>query len=88
MGQIPDNSILMQFGQGHGFLQDGEGNFSIMRLVFLWLILNATFMAWYILIDSVENVAEAATIFGTVTGVAVTLKTIQNQQEKQPKEKP
>lgn len=67
----------------NGFLQDSKGNYSIMRLAFLWLIFNATFMSWYILIDPSGTVAQAATIFGTVTGVASGLKLMQNQQEKE-----
>lgn len=73
----------MNFGQGNGFLQDSKGNFSVMRLAFIWLILNATFMGWYIIIDPLGTVAQASTIFGTVTGVATGLKLMQNQQEKE-----
>jgi len=75
----------MNFGQGNGFLQDSNGDFSVMRLAFIWLILNATFMSWYILTDPSGTVAQASTIFGTVTGVATGLKLMQNQQEKQSK---
>jgi hypothetical protein len=63
-----------------GFLQDSKGNSSIMRLAFAWLMVNATAMGWYALVSS--GVAEAATIFGTISGVATGLKIMQNQQEK------
>lgn len=70
------------FKNENGFLQDSKGNYSVMRLAFIWLILNATFMGWYIIIDPQGTVAQASTIFGTVTGVATGLKLMQNQQEK------
>jgi len=62
-----------------GFFEVSPGNFSIMRLVFAWLILQATAMAWYALIST--GVGEAAAIFGTVASVATGLKIIQKQQE-------
>lgn len=71
----------MQAGKT-GFLQDAEGNNSVMRLAFVWLILNATALSWYVLLTDATNVGGAAAIFGTVTGVATGLKIIQKQQEK------
>lgn len=63
-----------------GFLQDAKGNRSIMRLAFAWLMVNATIMGWYAL--ATTGVADAAVIFGTLSGVATSLKLMQNQQEK------
>ena len=58
---------------------DSQGNFSAMRVAFIWLMLNATFMGWYALVTS--DVGAAAAIFGTVSGVATGLKIMQNSQE-------
>lgn len=69
------------FGDGHGFLEDSKGNASIMRLAFLILILNAVLMGWYSLMF--HSPGESIAVFSALSGVAVTLKTIQNQQEKQ-----
>ena len=64
----------------NGFLQDSKGNDSVMRLAFLLLIVFAMLMGGYALmfIGSGESIA----VFSSISGVAVTLKTIQNQQEK------
>ena len=61
-------------------LKDNSGNISSMRAAFLWLIFNGTVMAWVslFLIGSAESIA----VFASITGVAVTLKTIQKAQEK------
>ena len=64
----------------HGFLQDAKGNNSVMRLAFLLLIVAALLMSCYALMF--EGSADAIAIFASISGVAVTLKTIQNQQEK------
>lgn len=64
----------------HGILQDGKGNFSAMRAAFVWLILNGTLMGWFALLTI--GTGEAVAVFSAITGVAITLKTIQNQQEK------
>jgi len=65
----------------YGIFQDSNGNFSIMRVAFAWLIINATAMTWFVLLTT-EGVGAAAAIFGTVTGVATGLKIMQNNQEK------
>jgi membrane associated rhomboid family serine protease len=62
-----------------GFFEVTPGNFSIMRLAFAWLILNATGMGWYALLDT--GVGAAAAIFGTIASVATGLKIIQKEQE-------
>jgi len=59
--------------------QDSEGNQSIMRVAFAWLMFNAATMGWYSLI--MADVGAAAAIFGTVSGVATGLKIMQNNQE-------
>lgn len=64
-----------------GFFQDANGNFSMMRAGFAFLIVNSAAMAWYVLVDLGE-VGAASAIFGTVSGVATGLKLMQNQQEK------
>jgi len=61
--------------------QDNNGNTSIMRVAFAWLMFNAAAMGWYALIS--VGTGEAAAIFGTVASVATGLKIIQKQQEKQ-----
>ena len=68
-------------GGENGFLQDSKGNFSVMRLMFTILILDAVLKGWYTLLFI--GPAEAVAVFSAVTAVAVTLKTIQNQQEKE-----
>ncbi len=65
-----------------GYFKDHKGNNSIMRLAFAWLIVNATFMGWFVLTFGSGDVGAAAAIFGTVSGVATGLKIMQNQQEK------
>lgn len=64
-----------------GIFQDSNGNFSIMRVAFAWLMVNATAMAWFTLLTT-EGVGAAAAIFGTISGVATGLKIMQNNQEK------
>ncbi len=62
-----------------GFFEVSPGNFSIMRLAFAWLLLQATAMGWYALITTGTGAATA--IFGAVATVATGLKLIQKQQE-------
>ncbi len=69
----------MSEGQ-HGMLQDAKGNFSVMRVAFLMLITNAILMGWFAVVT--VGTGEAIAVFTALSGVAVTLKTIQNQQEK------
>ncbi len=64
-----------------GYFEVSPGNKSIMRLVFAWLILQATAMSWYALIDTGAGAASA--IFGTVGSIATGLKIMQKQQEKE-----
>lgn len=68
----------------HGIFQDSKGNYSSMRVVFVVLMLDAMLMGWYSLIAIGSG--EAIAVFSAMSGVAVTLKTIQNQQEKETKE--
>ncbi len=55
---------------------------SITRVAFIWLVVNATFMAWVILIFGTENAVDAGIVFSAVSGVAAGLKLYQKKQEK------
>ncbi len=54
---------------------------SITRVAFIWLVVNATFMAWVILIFGTENAVDAGIVFSAVAGVAAGLKLYQKKQE-------
>ncbi len=54
---------------------------SITRVAFIWLVVNATFMAWVILIFGTENAVDAGIVFSAVSGVAAGLKLYQKKQE-------
>ncbi len=64
-----------------GFFQE-DSTYSITRVAFIWLIINATFMGWFTLIFGTEYAVEAGGIFASVSGVATTLKHWQKKQEK------
>lgn len=61
---------------------DEKSTLSITRVAFAWLILNATFMAWFILKFGTKNAPEAGGIFVAVSSVATGLKLYQKHQEK------
>lgn len=63
----------------NGFFQDSEGNFSITRAVFAFMILNAVAMGWVTLIA--EGHIAALTLLSGVSSVAIGLKLGQNVQE-------
>lgn len=54
---------------------------SITRVAFVWLIFNATFMGWFILIHGTENAVQAAEVVVSISGVATALKLYQKGQE-------
>lgn len=62
-----------------------KGDQSATRLAFLWLIANATFMGWFVLIFGTEHAAEAGSVMGVVSGIASGFKLYQNKQEKDAK---
>lgn len=62
------------------FLQDKNGNFSSMRLMFVIMILNTIAMSWYTL--AVEGSMAALALFTGGVTAASSLKLFQNQQEK------
>jgi hypothetical protein len=54
---------------------------SITRVAFLWLMINAILMGWYVLIWGSSYVTAATAIIIAVTGVATGLKLYQKGQE-------
>ena len=66
-------------------LLDPNGNYSTTRFVVLWLVVNATFMGWYVIRFGTQHATEATMIMGAVTAIASGLKVYQKSQEK-PKE--
>jgi len=64
---------------------DPKGDQSATRLILIWLVVNATFMGWFILKFGTEHATEAITVMGGVTAIAGALKYLQkNQENKQP----
>lgn len=61
---------------------DPNGNQSTTRLVLIWLVLNATFMGWYIICFGTEHASESTLVMGAVTAIAGILKYAQKGQEK------
>lgn len=55
--------------------------YSITRVAFIWIVINATFMTWFVLIFGTKNAAEAGGIFVSLTSVAAGLKLYQKKQE-------
>ena len=60
---------------------DPNGNQSATRVILLWLVINATFMGWYILKFGTDNASEATMVMGAVTAIAGALKYAQKSQE-------
>jgi hypothetical protein len=66
-------------------LLDPNGRYSTTRATVIWLVVNATFMGWYVILFGTEHATEATMIMGAVTAIASALKVYQKSQEK-PKE--
>jgi len=64
-----------------GFFENESGEKSITRVIFAFLILNATLMTWFMLLSDTSQWQAAAAMFGTVSSVATGLKLIQKAQE-------
>lgn len=63
-------------------LLDPNGKYSAARAVVIWLVVNATFMGWYIIAFGTEHATEATMVMGAVTAIASGLKVYQKGQEK------
>jgi len=61
---------------------DPKGDQSSTRLIIIWLVVNATFMGWFIISFGTEHAAEATMEMGAVTTIAGILKSVQKNQEK------
>jgi len=62
---------------------DPNGNQSTTRLILIWLVVNATFMGWFIIKYGTEHASEATMVMGAVTTIAGVLKWAQKKQEKE-----
>ena len=60
---------------------DPNGNQSATRLILIWLVVNATFMGWWIVVLGTDHATEALTVMGGVTTIAGILKYAQKTQE-------
>ena len=60
---------------------DPNGNQSVTRLILIWLVVNATFMGWWIVVLGTDHATEALTVMGGVTTIAGILKYAQKTQE-------
>jgi len=54
---------------------------SITRVAFVWLMLNAVLMGWFVLIFGTDNALEAGGIVTSISTVAAGLKVYQKGQE-------
>jgi len=63
-------------------LLDPKGKYSTTRATVIWLVVNAVFMGWYVLIFGTEHATEATMIMAGVTAIASALKVYQKSQEK------
>ena len=60
---------------------DPNGNQSTTRLILIWLVVNATFMGWFILKYGTTHASDATLVMGGVTAIAGILKYAQKNQE-------
>lgn len=60
---------------------DPNGNQSTTRLILIWLVVNATFMGWFILKYGTAHASDATLVMGAVTAIAGILKYAQKNQE-------
>ena len=63
-------------------LLDPNGKYSTTRATVIWLVVNAAFMGWYVIIFGTDYATEATMIMGAVTAIASALKVYQKSQEK------
>jgi hypothetical protein len=62
-------------------LLDPNGRYSTTRATVIWLVVNATFMGWYVILFGTEHATESTMIMGAVTAIASALKVYQKSQE-------
>jgi len=63
-------------------LLDPNGKYSTTRLVVLWLVVNSTFMGWYVIKYGTDHAEAATLVMGAVISIASGLKVYQKHQEK------
>ena len=63
------------------YLKDDNGNDSIMRVMFVYMILYSTFMTTLVWFQT-KNTGETIALFSALSGVATVLKLGQKQIEK------
>jgi len=63
-------------------LLDPKGKYSTTRATVIWLVVNAVFMGWYVIIFGTDYATEATMIMAGVTAIASALKVYQKSQEK------
>ena len=63
-------------------LLDPNGKYSTTRATVIWLVVNAAFMGWYVIIFGTDYATEATMIMAGVTATASALKVYQKSQEK------
>ena len=62
-------------------LLDPNGKYSTTRATVIWLVVNATFMGWCVILFGTQHATEATMIMGAVTAIASGLKVYQKSQE-------
>ena len=63
-------------------LLDPNGRYSTTRFIVIWLVVNATFMGWFVLCFGTKHATEATMVMAAVTAIASGLKVYQKGQEK------
>ena len=64
------------------WLKDQNGKYSTTRATVIWLVVNAVFMGWYVIIFGTEHATEATMVMTGVTAIASALKVYQKSQER------